>query len=418
MAASRRVVRSAARRTLFGFFLVCGFLTAPVSGLVADELDNLQFRLPEVRAAYGENSVRLPFLVENVPPGSPVESLGFRVNFDPRNFLFTGANALVPGNIYIVDESADEDGAYVQLEVHLSDNGTLHEGAIAILYLHPIVNVETDGLEDAKQVSLPLELESGENTWIKVAGHEPLLPVPNLIGGSVTIDLKDGVELGTAAGVNAGMVEIPLAVTAVHPLWYLEVGIDYDEDMMEFLTVLVTDEMQDFVDAVETTTNEGLLRVRITFNDVGCPSPTAALPTLRLRFWIKEHVPAETRLMLGAGFGEVLTRRDGLYVPLSLYSPGTVVVEANSSRHFKRGDVNFDDRINTSDAVRVLGYLFGDEGELPCRDVADFDDNGTVSLVDVTSILAYVFRGDDPPAAPFPAPGLDPTYDDLGVCND
>jgi len=73
------------------------------------------------------------------------------------------------------------------------------------------------------------------------------------------------------------------------------------------------------------------------------------------------------------------------------------------------GDISQDGRLDLTDAVALLGFLFqGTPAALPCGDgtVADpanltlLDDNadGGVNLSDAVYILVYLFSGGPPPA--------------------
>ncbi len=79
---------------------------------------------------------------------------------------------------------------------------------------------------------------------------------------------------------------------------------------------------------------------------------------------------------------------------------------------FVRGDAQGDLSVNISDAVAVLAHLFNGR-PVRCVDAADVDDNGTVEITDALFIVGYLFLEGEPPRAPFPDPGLDPTEDVL-----
>ena len=79
---------------------------------------------------------------------------------------------------------------------------------------------------------------------------------------------------------------------------------------------------------------------------------------------------------------------------------------------FVRGDVQGDLSVNISDAVAVLGHLFSGR-PVPCVDAADVDDSGTVEITDALFLVEYLFLEGEPPMAPFPDPGVDPTEDEL-----
>ena len=64
----------------------------------------------------------------------------------------------------------------------------------------------------------------------------------------------------------------------------------------------------------------------------------------------------------------------------------------------------------TADRVETAGFVtaFG------CDDAGDVDDDASIRPNDAVLILAFLFQRGDPPAAPFPGCGIDPTTDALG----
>jgi hypothetical protein len=89
-------------------------------------------------------------------------------------------------------------------------------------------------------------------------------------------------------------------------------------------------------------------------------------------------------------------------------SPGS----ANGDSFFLRADGNADLRINVTDAIRALLYLFGSR-PADCIDALDTDDDGAVTISDPLVLLSYLFRGGAAPPAPFPDLGPDATPDSL-----
>ena len=83
---------------------------------------------------------------------------------------------------------------------------------------------------------------------------------------------------------------------------------------------------------------------------------------------------------------------------------------------FLRGDATDDGRVDISDSIAVLGFLFLGGSGPSCMDVADANDDGFVNISDPTSILATLFQGESLLAEPYPDVGSDPTPDDL-VCS-
>ena len=82
---------------------------------------------------------------------------------------------------------------------------------------------------------------------------------------------------------------------------------------------------------------------------------------------------------------------------------------------FRRGDVDSSGKLDISDAVQVLGYLFLGTPGVGCLEAADANDDGKVNLTDAIAILGYLFQGGASPAPPGPdACGVDTTPPDLG----
>jgi hypothetical protein len=81
---------------------------------------------------------------------------------------------------------------------------------------------------------------------------------------------------------------------------------------------------------------------------------------------------------------------------------------------FLRGDADASGRLDVTDAIRVLDYLFRGAGDaLTCKDAADVNDNGQIELSDAIFVLHSLFQNGGTPAAPFPFCGPDPTDDTL-----
>lgn len=84
---------------------------------------------------------------------------------------------------------------------------------------------------------------------------------------------------------------------------------------------------------------------------------------------------------------------------------------------FIRGDSNNDKKVDLSDAVWTLNYLFTG-GQAPrCLEAADANDAGSVDLSDPIYELNFLFQGGPAPPAPFPTAGTDPTPDVLPGCD-
>ena len=84
---------------------------------------------------------------------------------------------------------------------------------------------------------------------------------------------------------------------------------------------------------------------------------------------------------------------------------------------FLRGDSNGDSRMDVSDAIFTLGFLFSRLTSTDCPDALDSNDDGAVDISDAVTALAYLFLG-----SRFPDPGPrfcspDPTSDSLERCS-
>jgi hypothetical protein len=81
---------------------------------------------------------------------------------------------------------------------------------------------------------------------------------------------------------------------------------------------------------------------------------------------------------------------------------------------FVRGDTNRDGKLDLSDAISVLSYLFVGGSEPACRDAGDVNDSGRLELSDAVYLLNHLFLGAAPPRPPYPLAGRDETPDELG----
>jgi hypothetical protein len=76
---------------------------------------------------------------------------------------------------------------------------------------------------------------------------------------------------------------------------------------------------------------------------------------------------------------------------------------------FVRGDANGDRRVDLSDVVFTLGFVFLAGRPPAVLDSADANDDGRVNSADAVRLLLFLFSEFPPPPPPFPRPGRDPT---------
>jgi hypothetical protein len=96
-----------------------------------------------------------------------------------------------------------------------------------------------------------------------------------------------------------------------------------------------------------------------------------------------------------------------------LLGSGSIVVVSTAFDTFQRAEVTGDGVVDINDALAILGYLF-QHGQMSCLDAADVEDDGRVTVLDAIRIVLFLFAQGQEPAAPFTAPGPDPTADALG----
>ena len=90
-----------------------------------------------------------------------------------------------------------------------------------------------------------------------------------------------------------------------------------------------------------------------------------------------------------------------------------VVIEEASV--FRRGDVDQNESLDVSDAIRLLSYLFRDAAPPPCADSADLDDDGRVTIGDSLQLLQQLFSGE---SGGYSGCGEDERIDTLPRCSD
>jgi hypothetical protein len=84
---------------------------------------------------------------------------------------------------------------------------------------------------------------------------------------------------------------------------------------------------------------------------------------------------------------------------------------------FRRGDADDSGKLDLTDAIATLQFLYMGYKAPTCKDAADTDDSGTLDLTDAISSLQFQFMGGLPPASPGPVNcGPDPTDDQYKEC--
>ncbi len=96
----------------------------------------------------------------------------------------------------------------------------------------------------------------------------------------------------------------------------------------------------------------------------------------------------------------------------------TIFVEELIGTPFLRGDANDDGSANLADAIYIINWRFTGGPEPVCFDSADVNDDSMVNIADTIFLINFFFVEGPPPLAPFPNPGVDPTFEDMLPCED
>ena len=117
--------------------------------------------------------------------------------------------------------------------------------------------------------------------------------------------------------------------------------------------------------------------------------------------------PVKNVITTGQGFSEFPDLTQGTL---------TIAPGETGDETFIRGDSNSDGRVDLSDAVSVLDFLFAGREPSRCFDAMDGNDDGHVDLSDPIFLLGFFFGGGPRIPTPYPERGVDPTEDALPVC--
>ncbi len=74
---------------------------------------------------------------------------------------------------------------------------------------------------------------------------------------------------------------------------------------------------------------------------------------------------------------------------------------------------NNDDKVDLTDGIFALNFLFQGGAEPKCMDAVDANDDGKIDITDPIYTLNYLFVGGKVIPAPYPEYDADPTPDDL-----
>lgn len=132
---------------------------------------------------------------------------------------------------------------------------------------------------------------------------------------------------------------------------------------------------------------------------------------------VTELTFGEPRIFPGRPVKNVITNDQGFSeFPDLIHGVLAIVPAQAGDDSFIRGDSSTDGRVDLSDAVNVLGFLFSGSAPPRCFDSMDGNDDGQVDLSDPIYLLGFLFGGGPRIPSPYPSPGPDPSDDDLPAC--
>jgi len=243
-------------------------------------------------------------------------------------------------------------------------------------------------------------------------------------GGLVAVPFQIGINLDGAAGFSFSVDfdEEVLAATEVVRLWERPSGTPYEFQKFEIDNTNAS--------PGNAGVDEGFVAGAAIFSLSDTQEvlpPRKLVSVLDVRFRVRPEAPlssTEVRFLDGAVGSEGVPVRNKLLVWGREVTPGIsssfVLVNALVNivpdvTSFVRGDSNGDLKVDVSDPVTTLSYLFL-EGDPPrCLDAADANDDGKLDISDPVATLEALFLGKGSLPPPAGWPGEDPTLDGL-VC--
>ncbi len=238
---------------------------------------------------------------------------------------------------------------------------------------------------------------------------------------AVNLYLDRGAGYVLAATAGAGAVEATFELGDAAGLAQVVVGAEgVLDDVKSAVADLIVPLQVPAVDAILCSWNAGTREVQVFYQ--GGEVPGGAYDTIEVLANGAKHAefnPAQSPQFFtftadASLVGTVTFALRGVWRGIGSAPGATCEIDVGGGEaRFTRGDVTGDGQENLSDAVRILRHLFA-AMPLACTDAADVNDDGRLNVADAAALLGYLFAGGDPPPAPFPNEGVDPTADELG----
>lgn len=273
-----------------------------------------------------------------------------------------------------------------------------------------------------------------------------IFSLPNLL---VAQDLTSTYKLESLTASPGDTIEVPLFVEANAPLEGFSWSIDFDETVLEGIEVEKVFQRPDEADwhffasiinnfdetegsggvdegyfvggAVFTPGSTGFAHLQPPANAINHlfnlkfrVRDDAPLGDTELRFidGARTHPPDSPQIENIATLRQTSSSPEVKVTPISIGGVLKIVPEAEVTL-FIRGDYDFNEKVELTDAVLELEFLFLSGIPPQCPDAADANDDGNFDISDPIAILQTIFLGLDRIPPPFSRPGEDPTKDNL-----
>ncbi len=232
-------------------------------------------------------------------------------------------------------------------------------------------------------------------------------------------------RLASCGGVQSSYVRLD----AVEEVAGFTIGLSWEPmEPLEVVEILpgpdVPDSIQFFVARVETAAvGPGKALVGLALTPGVTLGPQEDLRVLELRLRVRQDAPVEggIDLCFADGVGQppqntslAVMRGENVVTDTPRRICGRVTVDGAPC--FLRADANDDARLDLSDGVFTLDYLYAAGPPPACFDAADANDDDAVDISDAVFTFAYLFLGGPEPPPPFPSCGPDSTPSRGGSC--
>jgi hypothetical protein len=228
------------------------------------------------------------------------------------------------------------------------------------------------------------------------------------------------VEVDPPTGGQDRTVLLPILVASPRPLVGLTLVLAYDSSVLTPLDADAGDPVDAFeseLGEVRVERGEGVLVIGLWSSDTGATlgswTPDALQRVGAVAFRLEDFATVRPFEFLSEGSA------GGASIRATLVDEafGDHQPDARSGEYaFVRGNSNNDGRVDISDSIYTLSYLFLGGPEPPCLDAADSNNDSTVDISDAVFSLNFLFLGGAPIPPPYPACGLDSGPVDLLGC--